>query len=388
MNKFAKLIEKLELIYERLKLCLPERYRLFSRNLKIENLRGLILYGQRGVGKTTFLLSKIKDLPFLYVSVEHPLISGVSLYDLVEAIFKAGYQGVVLDEVQYAKDWALHLKALYDSFPEHFIWASGSSSLALKASSADLARRFVLKRLPLLSFREYLFLTSGILIEPIDIFDLKIDFLKKFSPFELLQKFKNYLIEGTRPFFQEGAYCEKLKGVLERAIFHDVPLLVPSIRESHLKLLRAIIGHLLFTPVPVLNISSLCRDWQIGKEKLYELLFAMEAAEILKLIRKKKKDTGYTKGAKLLLTDVSFYYCFDGNLGTAREAFAVYNLVEKYGEIFACPDEKECDYIINGLKIEIGGKSKKRKQADLVISDDIELPIKNKMPLYFLGLLY
>ncbi len=320
--------------------------------------------------------------------MDHPLISDVPLYDLVEAIFKVGYKGVVLDEVQYAKDWALHLKALYDSFPQHFIWASGSSSLALRASSADLVRRFVLKKLPLLSFREYLFFVSGILIEPIDIFELKVDFLKKFSSSELLQNFRNYVRSGTRPFFQEGSYCERIKGILERAIFHDIPLLVPSIRETHLKLLRAIVGHLLFTPSPVLNISSLCRDWQIGKEKLYELLFAMESAEILKLIKKKKKDMGYAKGAKLLLTDVSFYYCFEGNLGTAREAFAVYNLAERYIEVLACSEEKECDYVVKEVKIEVGGKHKKKKQAELVISDEIDLPLRNKIPLYFLGLLY
>ena len=388
MRKLSDLIEKLELIHERLKLSLPRLFRPYFQNLKIENLRGVIIYGQRGVGKTTFLLSKTKNLPFLYVSVDHPLVSDVSLYELGEAVFKSGYKGIILDEVQYAKDWAIHLKALYDSFPECFIWASGSSSLILKTGSADFSRRFIFKKIPLLSFREYLFLTSEVLIEPVDIFDLKLEFLKRFSSLELLQKFRHYLRSGTRPFFQEGAYCERLKAVLEKAIFHDIPLLLPSIKENHLKLLRAVVGHLLFTPVPVLNISSLCRDWQIGKEKLYELLFTMESAEIIKLIRKKRKDTGYTKGAKILLTDVSFYYCFEGNLGTAREAFSVYNLCERYGEVLACPNDMECDYVVKNLKIEIGGKNKKPKNADLVVSDEVDLPVKNKVPLYILGLLY
>ena len=48
----------------------------------------------------------------------------------------------------------------------------------------------------------------------------------------------------------------------------------------------------------------------------------------------------------------------------------------------------ECDYVVKNLKIEIGGKNKKPKNADLVVSDEIDLPVKNKIPLYILGLLY
>lgn len=121
------------------------------------------------------MLSKTANKPFLYISVDHPLVTDIGIYELTEAVFRAGYQGIVLDEIQYAKDWAIQLKALYDSFLI-FIWASGSSSLILKSGSADFSRRFVFKRIPLLSFREYLYLKNLISIEIIDLFEQKFDF--------------------------------------------------------------------------------------------------------------------------------------------------------------------------------------------------------------------
>ncbi|WP_353684648.1 AAA family ATPase [Thermodesulfovibrio sp. 3907-1M] len=45
---------------------------------------------------------------------------------------RAGYQGIVFDEIQYARNWSVQIKALYDSFPDAYIWVSGSSSLLLK----------------------------------------------------------------------------------------------------------------------------------------------------------------------------------------------------------------------------------------------------------------
>ncbi|MEJ5226834.1 ATP-binding protein [Thermodesulfovibrio sp.] len=388
MLNIKSLIEKLELIHQRLKLAIPKNLRPYYENLDIDHSRGLIVYGQRGVGKTTFLLYRTLNKPFLYVSVDHPLVTDINIYELTEAVFKAGYQGIVLDEVQYAKDWAVQLKALYDSFPDLYIWASGSSSLMLKSGSADFSRRFIFKRIPLLSFREYLYLKHSISLEPVDLFEQEFDCLSKVQSRELLRAFREHLNSGTRPFFFEGDYCERLKLVLDKALFHDIPLFLQTIGERHLKLMRAVLGHLLYSSVPTLNISSLCRDWQISKEKLYELLLVMEQTEILKLIKRKTKENGFKRGSKILLTDPAYYYCFDGDVGTAREAFAVYNLSERYGEIFACYDERECDYIVKGIKIEIGGKNKKIKNSDIVLTDEIDLPVRNKIPLYFAGLVY
>ena len=129
-----------------------------------------------------------------------------------------------------------------------------------------------------------------------------------------------------------------------------------------------------------------CNEWDLGKEKLYNLLYVMERSELINIVRKPSKFT-YTKGAKIFLSDPSMYSCFKGNLGSAREAFVAMCLKEKY-EVSACKYERDCDFVVNGRKIEVGGRSKKRKEAGFVVSDEIDFPVRNKIPLWMLGLLY
>ncbi len=114
--------------------------------------RAAVLPGQRGVGKTTFLVSRIEKKHIPYISADDPLIAAMPLYSLIEDVFLQGYEGVIIDQVHFAKDCSRHVKSLYDDFPHHIIWLSDSSSLVLRDGAADLSRRYVSIRLPLLSF--------------------------------------------------------------------------------------------------------------------------------------------------------------------------------------------------------------------------------------------
>ena len=383
-----KVIEQFELTLERLKTYLPEKKRPFYKSIQIDEIRGALVYGLRGVGKTTFLIDKITSSKknFLYFSADHPLISSLPLYDIVSAIFKKGYDGVVIDEIHHANKWSEHVKAIYDDYPNKTVWISDSSNLILKKSVADLSRRFVQFRIPLMSFREYIFLTQDILIDPTDPFDMDRSVLIKLKNTNILKLFADYINGGIRPIFTEGEYCSRLKGLLEKSIYYDIPFYVSSIQDNHLRVMSAIIGHLINAPIPTISVSNMCNEWDLGKEKLYSLLYVMERSELINIVRKPGKFT-YTKGAKIFLSDPSMYSCFKGNLGSAREAFVVMCLKEKY-KVFACKYEKECDFVVNGIKIEVGGRSKKSKDADFVVSDEIDFPVRNKIPLWMLGLLY
>lgn len=380
-----RVLEIAEETHQRLKFSLPERIRPLYDRAEIDNLRTLLVYGQRGAGKTTFLLYRSKNRPFLYFSADNPLIANYPLYEVVREAFKRGYEGVILDEVHHAKDWSQHLKALYDDYPERYIWASGSSSLLIKSGVADLSRRFVHVRIPLLSFREFLFLKEGILSEPMDPFNIKKETINLTKKLNILGLFREYSSSGTRPFFFEGEYCNRLQGIVEKSIYYDIPFFLPSTQSNHLRLMSAVVGYLIGSPVPTVNVSRLCSDWHIGKEKLYQLFSVMESVELLKIVRRKADRSIYSKGAKMLINDPSIYYCFSGNLGSAREAFVVFALSERH-EVYASAKEEDYDYLVDGWKIEVGGKTKSSKSADFVVSDDLELPVRNRIPLWMLGM--
>ena len=95
-----------------------------------------------------------------------------------------------------------------------------------------------------------------------------------------------------------------------------------------------------------------------------------------------------SKGAKLLLADPSMYTALGGRTGNIREAYVVNALLGGGKKVFACKDERLADFVVDGLKIEIGGRSKKKKAADKVVRDDVEFVAGDVVPLWCLGLLY
>lgn len=143
--------------------------------------RAVVLIGPRRVGKTVMLKHLVGELlkqgvagtQILFLSLDTPLYSGRSLESLVqlfadlhrhalqpERARQAGQAGplwVLFDEVQYLKDWEVHLKSLVDSYPGIRFVASGSAAAALRMKSRESgAGRFTEFVLPPLTFAEYL----------------------------------------------------------------------------------------------------------------------------------------------------------------------------------------------------------------------------------------
>lgn len=383
-------IQRAEQIQERLLAHQPDRLRDWSQRFDLPKRAGL-LSGPRGAGKTTWMLSQVEKRHMLYVSVDSPVLTPIPLFDLLEGIFMKGYEGVFVDEVHYSTNWSKHLKAAYDAFPAHTIIASDSSTIALRKELADLSRRFPVHTIPLLSFREYMMLVLDRRIDPIDPFGQNKNALRKLArEVNVLRHFQAYLNGGFRPFFLEdqSLYLEKVMNTIAKTMEADIPFLVPRITENHLRLMHAVVGYLAVSTVPVLQVNSLCREWSIGKEKLYQLLAAMERAHLIRIVRKRNDSKMNSIGAKLLLHEPSVYGFFGQNTGTQREAYVATALSDAGHPVFASSNETECDFVANGLRIEVGGQKKQAKAADYVIRDNVDLPSGNILPMWTLGLGY
>jgi len=381
-------IEILGVIQERKLQKFPERLRPFFEGIEFKN-RAVLIFGPRGVGKTTLILSRIKSKKIFYLSADNPLVSAVSLWDLGNAIFMKGYEGIAIDEVHYAKDWSVHLKALYDAFPDKIIWASDSSSLILRHGIADLSRRFSRVEIPLMSFREYLALKEGIILPTINPLSPDTDLVKKvMDSTNILSAFQNFMEEGFRPVFLEWDYREQIVNIIEKILHGDIPFFVPQITDIHFRLMNAIIGYLTMSKIPTINVEGMCNEWGIGKVKLYQLLHVMDATGLIRIIYRENDTKTFSKGAKIFLADPSFYSVLGGNTGTRREAFVVAAFSNAGKKVFACKNEEAGDFLVDGVILEVGGKNKTKKRADYVIRDNIDLPHGNVIPLWLLGFMY
>lgn len=373
---------------------MPGRIRLFTSE-RIDLPRALMLTGPRGVGKTTFLLHHARGRKILYFSADHPELARDSLYETVKTIFLAGYAGVIIDEVHYARDWSQHLKALYDDFPDRSLWISDSSSLVLRSGVGDLSRRYLAIHMPLLSFREYLFLETGKEYPIYDPFLPGAELPMKPSA-QILEDFRAYRTRGSRPFYAEGNFEDRLLAVLDKTLYSDIPFFLPNVTDGNLRLMKAITGTLAGAAVPRLQVRSLCADWGIGAEKLYQILGVMESVGVLRIVRLENDTKARSIGHKLLFSDPAYYSVLHGNPGTAREALVASLCAASGWTVEASKDEQVCDFVLSRyaggkqsrIRLEVGGASKNRKKSDFVVRDDVEYPGNGVIPLWLLGMAY
>lgn len=137
--------------------------------------RAVVLMGPRRVGKTVMIRQTVQHLidrgvpakEILYVSVDTPTYIGLPLEALLMLFWEQHSHNresklyVFFDEIQYLKDWEVHLKSLVDSYPKIRFVASGSAAAALRRQSQESgAGRFTDFLLPPLTFAEFLSFTG------------------------------------------------------------------------------------------------------------------------------------------------------------------------------------------------------------------------------------
>ncbi len=198
--------------------------------------RAIVLMGPRRVGKTVMvyhgasdLLSKgIKPEQILYLSLETPIYTGLTLEKIV-SIFTRLHQHkrdsrlyIFFDEIQYHKNWEIHLKSLVDSYPDYRFIATGSAAAALRLKSQESgAGRFTDFLLPPLTFHEYIAFIS----EHENLIQVDWDTQQETKSYvthdiELLnQHFVDYLNFGGYP---EAVFSDTIKQDASRFIKSDI----------------------------------------------------------------------------------------------------------------------------------------------------------------------
>ena len=388
--------------------------RYFFKEVNFTNrLIGII--GDRGIGKTTFLLQYLNelDLPLdkkLYVSAEFLLLSNIKLFELAEEFEKIGGKVLVIDEIHQVVDFEKHLKMIYDMFPSLQVIFSGSNAIKLEHSKADLSRRAILYRFGGLSFREFLELKTGEKFESFTLEDIlenhteiAFELTSKFKPFEF---YKEYLEYGYYPFYFEVAkdtFFIRLNETINATIEHDLAYIF-NIEPKFIIKLKQLVTLICTSKPYELNISKLAQKIEINRNTLYQYIYYLNRGKIFNILdHKAKGDNIFSKPAKIYLanSNLNFAYCKNIEIGTVREVFFA-NQLKNYFSLYRnssfLGDEilasKKGDFLINEKYLfEIGGKNKSFKQIkdidnSFVVADDIEIGFNNKIPLWLFGFLY
>ena len=269
--------------------------------------RAVVLIGPRRVGKTVMLkhlvvrllqADGVQGTHILFLSLDTPLYSGRSLESLVQLFMDlqqhpAGQPlWVLFDEVQYLKDWEVHLKSLVDTYPHIRFVASGSAAAALRMKSRESgAGRFTEFILPPLTFAEYLRFAGqeqGLIVD-MPAQEGKAPTFHTPDIHGLNTEFVNYLHYGG---FPEAVMNEAVRNnparflrqdIVDKVLLKDLPSLygIGDTQE-----LNRFFNVLAFNTGNEVGLEDLSKHSSITKVKLNDYLEYLEAAFLIRRVQR------------------------------------------------------------------------------------------------------
>src|SRR5574340_333802 len=273
---------------------------------QIDVPRAVVLIGPRRVGKTVMLSHTVQALldagvagnSILTVSLDTPLYSGRSLESLVRTFVELhrhrdGEQlWVFFDEIQYLKDWEVHLKSLVDTFRTIRFVASGSAAAALRMKSRESgAGRFTEFMLPPLTFAEYLDFAEqeDALIEEEPPEAGRAPAYHARSIDALNAEFVNYLNYGgfpeavMNPAVRENPARFLRQDIVDKVLLKDLPSLygIGDTQE-----LNRFFNVLAYNTGDEVSPEDLSKHTGIAKQRLQEYLEYLEAAFLIRRVHR------------------------------------------------------------------------------------------------------
>ncbi len=292
--------------------------------------RAIVLMGPRRVGKTVMLFhtiqgllidKEIDPLRIAYVNIETPIYNNIGLEQLFnycrKSTQKENPQGwyVFFDEIQYLKDWEIHLKSLVDSYPYTRFVVSGSAAAALRLKSIESgAGRFTDFMLPPLTFDEYLHLKklNRLITESrLEWEGIVNTFYSTNNINELNRHFLDYVNYGGYP---EVIFSSKIQSnpgryirsdIIDKVLLRDLPSLY-GIRD--VQELNSLFTSIAYNSGGEINLDDLSKNSGVQKSTIKRYIEYLEAAFLIKVVHKisnKPKQFQRATQFKIYLTNPS-----------------------------------------------------------------------------------
>lgn len=299
--------------------------------------------GPRRVGKTILAYHCIQALlddgvaagrDVLYLSLETPLFTRFALENLIQRFRKLFVRPagttlyVFFDEIQYLRDWEMHLKSLVDTCRDCRFVATGSAAAALRTKSAESgAGRFTEFVLPPLTFAEYLRFIG----REDELIDTTSDEsgAQRYSTsniWGLNDEFVNFLNFGGYPeaVFKEGVRVDPRRfiksDIIDKVLLRDLPSLygISDVQE-----LNSLFNTLAYNTAGELSLEALSKTAHVAKNTLMRYLEYLEAAFLIRRMRRVDQDAAHFRRMttfKVFLTNPTMRAALFGPVDERHEA--------------------------------------------------------------------
>ncbi len=294
--------------------------KIYSKLIKnINNKKIIILMGARQVGKTTLMkaifesVKKENKSAFIDMDISSNMEIGGSLEKFLDFLALNGYHKklkkffVFIDEFQRVPEMAKVLKNIYDHYPNIKIFASGSSSLAIKTNIKEslAGRKFIFEIFPL-DFEEFLAFKQDKLAKKYYKNIRKIKGGEISLPAKLNRYLEEFLMFGGYPEVVLTGEIETKKMILGSIfdLYIEKDIMAFSGIEN-ISAFKKIIELLAVLNGQLLNYNQLAKDAGVHNKTVRSYLSLLEGTYLTKIIKpfysNKKKEI--TKSPKIYFID-------------------------------------------------------------------------------------
>ena len=383
------------------------------------NDRLIAIKGGRGVGKTDFMLWRVKEIetewrnipipltkkgkpskrkslrdvrPCLYINMNDFFFTRNSLMDVAGEFARTGGRYLFIDQLFKYENWSRELKRCYSKYKQLHIIFCATPVMPIDEDNHDLERIVHTYNLRGFSFREYLNIQTGLKLPSYTLEEImqrhasiSREICERVQP---LKYFKAYLHHGYYPSYLESKSFESaLLKVMNSQLEVDV-LMIKQIDVACLHKLRKLFYILMHDAPCALNISNISDEIGLSRATTMNYVKYLKDSRLINLL--------YPEGKNFPMKPTKVYM---HNTNVARMDFTreiapmdlyetfFYNTVHGAHRVNAT--ERSAMFIVdNQYYFDVKEQVSVRDTIRPTAVGELELGRGNQMPLWLLGFLY
>ena len=379
--------------------------------------RLIAIKGGRGVGKTDFLLTRVKEIeaewnsrplaeegkkrsrkankvirPCLFVSMNDFYFTDHSLLDLAAIFVRQGGKYLILDQLFKYPNWSRELKRCYAKFKELHIVFCATPVMPIDEDNNDLKGIVQTYNLRGFSFREYLNLQTGLRLRSYSLEEIiqrhasiSREICERVQP---LEYFKSYLDHGYYPSYLESKSFEaELLKVMNSQLEVDV-LMIKQIDVSCLHKLRKLLYILMQDAPCALNVSNISEAIGLSRATTMNYIKYLKDSRLINLLYPENKNFPM-KPTKVYMHNPNLARMNFTRTVSAMDTYETCFYTFIHGSHKVNATERSAMFIIdNQYYFDVREKASVRDTIRPTAVGELETGRGNQIPLWLLGFLY
>ena len=381
--------------------------------------RLIAIKGGRGVGKTDFLLTRIKEIetewknqpepepvkgkrrrrkskkdirPCLYVNLNDFYFTEHSLLDFAAAFVKTGGKYLFFDQLFKYPNWSRELKRCYSKYKDLHIVFCATPVMPIDEDNNDLKDIAKTYNLRGFSFREYLNMQTGLRFHTYTLEEIiqrhasiSREICERVRP---LDYFKAYLHHGYYPSYLESkCFDAEMLKTMNSQLEVDV-LMIKQIDVSCLHKLRKLLYILMQDAPCALNVSNISEEIGLSRATTMNYIKYLKDSRLINLLYPEDKNFPM-KPTKVYMHNPNLAQMDFTRTVAPLDLYETYFYTAIHGSHKVNATERSAMFIVdNNYYFDVKEKPSMRDTIRPTATAELELGRGNQIPLWLLGFLY